>query len=201
MIPKTKARRYISLLSRVAQHELCGSDKICMPQEELTLTLLPRCRSYCYGAAIHCYPNAGATAPVLQHTRQQRQTLRYKTQEAIYCAPIARLEEKLIRAERHSRGFNVRLLGAREVAGDDYIKTVENILRDQFALTGNIIENAHRTGRPPNDNPRHIIARFSSRVTQGAVMRGAQGKLANTNYRLIEDLTQEDVKEKTRIRP
>ncbi|KAI0209011.1 hypothetical protein LSAT2_006269, partial [Lamellibrachia satsuma] len=104
-------------------------------------------------------------------------------------ASIARLDEKFIRAERHLRGFNVRLLGAHEVAGDDYIKTVENILRDQFALTGNIIETAHRTGRPPNDNPRHIIARFYSRVTQGAVMRGAQGKLANTNYRLIDALT------------
>ena len=103
---------------------------------------------------------------------------------------IARFEEKLIRGERHARGFNVRLLGAREVA--DFI----NIIRDQFALTGDIIENTHSTGTSSNDNPRYVIARFHSRVTRCAVLRAARGKLANTYCRLIEDLTQEDVKEK-----
>ena len=40
---------------------------------------------------------------------------------------IARFEKKLIRGERHSLFFNVRLLGARDVADEDCI----HILRDQ----------------------------------------------------------------------
>ena len=87
--------------------------------------------------------------------------------------------------------------GNRDVStGEDCIETVENILRDKLLLTGNVIEDAHRAGRPSKDNPRHVIARFYSRVTRGAVMKAARGKQANTNYRLIDDLTQEDVKEK-----
>ena len=100
-------------------------------------------------------------------------------------ASIARFEEKLIDGERHSRCFNVRLLGARELADEDFI----NITWDQIALTGNIIENAHSTGTPSNDNPRYVIARFYSRVTRCAVLRAARGNLTNTYCRLIEDVT------------
>ena len=46
---------------------------------------------------------------------------------------------------RHSRSFNVRVLGAREVDGENCVNTVEQILLDKFAITGNVIENAHRT--------------------------------------------------------
>ena len=64
---------------------------------------------------------------------------------------IAKLEDKSNRAERHSRSFNVRLLGAREVDGENCFNTVEQILLDKFAVAGNVIENAHRTGKRSAD--------------------------------------------------
>ena len=91
---------------------------------------------------------------------------------------IAKLEDKSNRAERHSRSFNVRLLGVREVDGENCVNRVEQILLDMFGLKGNIIENAHRTGKRSADGkyPRHIIARFHSRVTRGNVMRSTRDK-------------------------
>ena len=65
---------------------------------------------------------------------------------------IAKLEDKSNRAERHSRSFIVRLLGAREVDGENCVDTVQQILLDKFAITGNVIENAHRTGKRSADD-------------------------------------------------
>ena len=64
---------------------------------------------------------------------------------------IAKLENKSNRAERHSRSFNVRLPGVREVDGENCVNRVEQILLDKFGLKGNIIENAHRTGKRSAD--------------------------------------------------
>ena len=47
---------------------------------------------------------------------------------------IAKLEDKSNLAERHSRSFNVRLLGAREVDGENCVNTVEQILLDEFDI-------------------------------------------------------------------
>lgn len=116
---------------------------------------------------------------------------------------IAKLEDKSNRAERHSRSFNVRLLGVREVDGENCVNRVEQILLDKFGLKGNIIENAHRTGKRSADGkyPRHIIARFHSRVTRGNVMRSTRDKLNNSPYRFVDDLTQTDLMAKQRVRP
>ena len=115
---------------------------------------------------------------------------------------IAKLEDKSNRAERHSRSFNVRLLGAREVDGENCVDTVQQILLDKFAITGNVIENAHRTGKRSADGkyPRHIIARFHSRFVRGNVMRSTRDKLNNSPYRFVDDLTQTDLLEKQRVR-
>ena len=116
---------------------------------------------------------------------------------------IAKLEDKSNRAERHSRSFNVRLLGVREVDGENCVNRVEHILLDKFGLKGNISENAHRTGKRSADGkyPRHIIARFHSRVTRGNVMRSTRDKLNNSPYRFVDDLTQTDLMAKQRVRP
>ena len=116
---------------------------------------------------------------------------------------IAKFEYKSNRAEQHSRSFNVRLLGAREVDGENCVNTVDQILLDKFAITGNVIENAHRTGKRSADGkyPRHIIARFHSRVIRGNVMRSTLDKLNNSPYRFVDDLTQTDLMAKQRVRP
>ena len=79
--------------------------------------------------------------------------------------------------------------------------SVEEILHHKFGVTGNVIENAHRTGKPSKDKPRLMIARFFSRAVRGIVMRSARKKHENTPLRLIDDLTKEDLKVKQRVRP
>ena len=114
---------------------------------------------------------------------------------------ISELQDKTNVAERHSRGYNVRLLGIKEADGESCINVVETVLRDKFAIADGVIEFAHRTGKPTKDRPRHIIARFYSRDVRGDVMRAARKKLENTPLRLIDDLTREDMAAKQRVRP
>ena len=57
---------------------------------------------------------------------------------------IAKLEDKSNIAERHSRSFNVRLLGAREVYGENCVNTVEQILLDEFDIQSSPITTCPR---------------------------------------------------------
>ena len=114
---------------------------------------------------------------------------------------IAELQVKTNVSERHSRSFNVRLLGMKELDGESCINVVETVLRATFAVADGEIEYAHRTGKPTKDRPQHIIARFYSRDVRGDVMRAARKKLENTPLRLIDDLTREDMAAKLRVRP
>ena len=61
--------------------------------------------------------------------------------------------------ERHSRDFNIRVLGVVEEEGEDCL----SIIQDFFELlglrdAGGEVENAHRTGKKRDGKPRHIIA-------------------------------------------
>ena len=114
---------------------------------------------------------------------------------------IAELEVKINVSERHSRSFNVRLLGMKEVDGESCITVIQTVLRERFAVADGVIEYAHRTGKPTKDRPRHIIARFYSRDVRGNVMRAARTKLEHTPLRLIDDLTRDDMAAKQRVRP
>ena len=119
---------------------------------------------------------------------------------------IAELQVKTNVSERHSRSFNLRLLGMKEVDGESCINVVETVLREKFAVADGEIGYAHRTGKPTKDRPQHIIARFYSRDVRGDVMRGdvmraARKKLENTPLRLIDDLTREGMAAKQRVRP
>ena len=73
------------------------------------------------------------------------------------------------------------------------MKLAEELLLDKFHVGGSPIENAHRTGKSVQGHPRHVIARFYSRVTRMDVLRTART--------LIDDLTQDDLREKNRVRP
>lgn len=118
------------------------------------------------------------------------------------------LEKSLNLLERHSRSYNVRLLGVPEPrtggVPENCVDIVETILRDNFKLEEleeHPIENAHRIGSSKDGKPRHIIARFFSRPIRGAVMRAARESLQNTQYHLMDDLTIVDAKEKKRLAP
>ena len=115
------------------------------------------------------------------------------------------LNAKISRSERHSRSFNVRFLGVPEQDGENCVKLAEKLLLDKFHVGGSPIENAHRTGKAVQGrlqgHPRHVIARFYSRVTRMDVLRTARAKLSATKIRIVDDLTQEDLREKYRVRP
>ena len=112
---------------------------------------------------------------------------------------VAKLSDTVSRQERHSRSFNIRVLGVREENTDNCINILERVIGERFEITGSTIENAHRTGKPAPDRPRHIIARFYS--VRASVMRSARVKLATTPFRLSDDLSQDDLREKQRARP
>ena len=105
------------------------------------------------------------------------------------------MNAKISRSERHSRSFNVRFLGVPEQDGENCVKLAEKLLLDKFHVGGSPIENAHRTGKAAQGHPRHVIARFYSRVTRMDVL------LSATKIRIVDDLTQEDLREKNRVRP
>ena len=111
------------------------------------------------------------------------------------------LNAKISRSERHSRSFNVRFLGVPEQKGENCVKLADKLLLDKFHVGGSPIENAHRTGKAVQGHPRHVIARFYSRVTRMDVLRTARAKLSATKIRIVDDLTQEDLREKNRVRP
>ena len=111
------------------------------------------------------------------------------------------LNAKISRSERRSRSFNVRFLGVPEQDGENCVKLAEKLLLDKFHVGGSPIENAHRTGKAVQGHPRHVIARFYSRVTRMDVLRTARAKLSATKIRIVDDLTQEDFREKNRVRP
>ncbi len=93
---------------------------------------------------------------------------------------LSSLNARISRSERHSRSFNVRFLGVPEQDGENCVKLAEKLLLDKFHVGGSPIENAHRTGKAVQGHPRHVIARFYSRVTRMDVLRTARVKLSTT---------------------
>ena len=93
---------------------------------------------------------------------------------------MAKLSETVSRQERHSRAFNIRVLGVHEGNGENCINLLERVISERFDIpAGATIENAHRTGKPTPDRPRYIITRFYSRAVRS--LREMQSS-RNTQY-------------------
>ena len=98
--------------------------------------------------------------------------------------------------ERHSRDFNIRVLGVVEEEGEDCL----SIIQDFFALlglrdAGGELENAHRTGKKRDGKPRHIIAKLYSRPFKRNLLQVAksqESKDALSGVRFVEDFTHND---------
>ena len=84
---------------------------------------------------------------------------------------LSSLNAKIRRSERHPRSFNVCFFGVPEHDGENCVKLAEKLLLDKFHVGGSQIENAHRTGKAVQGHPRHVIARFYSRVMRMDVLR------------------------------
>ena len=111
------------------------------------------------------------------------------------------LNAKINRSERHSHSFNVLFFGVPEQDGENCMKLTEKLLLAKIHVGGSPIENAHHTGKAVQGNQSHTIARFYSRVTRMEVLCTARAKLSTTKVRIIDDIAQDDLREKNRVRP
>ena len=118
-------------------------------------------------------------------------------------ATIQNLQLEVLKLERYTRGFNVRITGLAESTEENCLEKVHSVLLDKFGLEGSIVENAHRVGKSNSrsEGTRVMIARIYSRATRGDVMRNARTKLQGSGMRIMDDLTAKDMEEKRRIQP
>ena len=114
---------------------------------------------------------------------------------------ISNLEEELLKLQRCTRGFNIRVLGIAETQKEDCRAKVHEVLKTHFGYEGDIIENAHRLPARNQATLKPIIARFHSRATRGEIMRVARDSLKESGIRFTDDLTAADMAEKRRVQP
>ena len=116
-------------------------------------------------------------------------------------ATIAKLEGETNSLERYTRTFNLRFLNIPEEADENCRDTLATLFSDHLAITGDLIENAHRTGMKRETGPRHVIARFHSRVDRNRVIRAARTADPKPPFMAMDDLTPPDLAEKNRLGP
>ena len=106
------------------------------------------------------------------------------------------LRKKLEHLERHSRDFNIRVLGVSEEDGEDCMAIIlDYIARLRFEHAVAEVENAHRTGKNQGERPRHIIAKLYSRPFKRKLCQAAKnadGKVELNEVRFVEDFTPSD---------
>lgn len=123
-------------------------------------------------------------------------------------------EVKMNTLERHSREYNIRISGIKEVNTQTDLKEdckakVSDILnklgvldRSSFEEIRETIEVAHRTGKTVNQKPRQIIAKFYSREIRNEVIKDTKAAKNEASKRFIyEDLTKPDFELRKRALP
>ena len=109
---------------------------------------------------------------------------------------IKELQDHINKLERHSRRSNIRIIGYPEKKGEDAFQIVETILKEQFERDDIEIERAHRDGKFRKGTNRHILVKFLRYQDKVDIMTRKKNKLKYENYRIAEDLTITDLKEK-----
>ena len=109
------------------------------------------------------------------------------------------LEDRLNFMERKQRERNIRLIGIPENQYENCYDIVLN-LTQELQLYVNV-EVAHRTGRPGQQRPRHIIARVSSVQEKLDILRAQKHFLKHKAYFFVEDLTKKDYESKRALKP
>ena len=110
------------------------------------------------------------------------------------------LTESQLKAERYSRGFNLRFGGIDEQANENPIEKVKRLIGERLGIDA-IIENAHRLGAQKVGVTRHIIAKFLYRPQRVDVIVKARKALQNTPFFVTEDLCSHDFEKKKELRP
>ena len=111
------------------------------------------------------------------------------------------ISEVQLKAERYSRCFNLRFGGIEEKQDEDAISEIKQVLDKYFNINDVTIENAHRIGKHQTGKSRHIIAKFLFRPERQSILAKARRSLEGTKYFVTEDLTPEDFRKKSKLRP
>jgi hypothetical protein len=108
---------------------------------------------------------------------------------------IARMEDQVNRIERKQRENNLRLIGIREINGEDCKSIVDQILYNDLNFEARL-EVAHRTGRRIDGRPRHIIFRVDSVYSKTEILKRQRVALQGVGYFITDDLTISDLLKK-----
>ncbi|KAJ8049573.1 hypothetical protein HOLleu_02365 [Holothuria leucospilota] len=111
------------------------------------------------------------------------------------------ISEAQQKAERYSRSFNLRFGGIEEKQNEDAISEIKKVLSKYFNMNDVTIENAHRIGKHQAGKSRHIIAKFLFRPERQSILTKARRSLEGTGYFITEDMTPEDYRKKSKLRP
>ena len=114
---------------------------------------------------------------------------------------VYKLQAENNNLERYTRSFNLRFLNVAEVNDENCRDTLNSLLQQHLGTSGDAIENCHRTGAKKTGTPRHIIARFHSRVERTKVIRSARNADPRLPFIVMDDLTPVDLTEKRRVGP
>lgn len=118
---------------------------------------------------------------------------------------IQTLEEKCNALERHSRAYNLRIIGVPEEPQENCLEKVIRIMDDlDFYESSAEIENTHRTGKKNPTRPRQIIIKFYSRPFRNRVLFAAKRmREADSSFtaKIVEDFTHTDYMKRKRAIP
>ena len=108
--------------------------------------------------------------------------------------------EKMNDLERHSRKNNLRIIGVPYTKDEDCVKVSKTILNS--VLNTNVsIDIAHRTGRYVPNKSKQIIVRLSSIEDKQNILKNSKRMLNGQPFYIVDDLTQQDLKEKRKWLP
>ena len=129
-------------------------------------------------------------------------TTSQKEQVSAYEKNVKTIESSINALERYTRSFNLRFLNIPESDEENCREVLSTLLEQHLALPDEgQIENAHRTGMKRESGPRHLIARFHSRVARSHVIRTGRTVTPRPPFIVIDDLSPVDLKEKQRVGP
>ena len=125
----------------------------------------------------------------------------YTTKISDMSKSAEQMQTQINSLERYTRSFNLRFLNIKETEGENCREVLGNLLDTHLGISGDTIENAHRTGKKPENGPRQLIARFHSRIHRNQVIRSARNLDPRPPFIVVDDLTPADLEEKRRLKP
>ena len=113
--------------------------------------------------------------------------------------------DRLNKYERKSRENNLRIVGYPEAQNENVSQIVSNMLESKFNMNNVAIQNAHRTGKniifQGKKQPKHIIFKVLYLTDKIEIMKKKRQCLLDETYYITDDLTENDLDLKKRLKP